>query len=131
MAVIILKSVDKSGFIRQMYMMGDIIMLIVKKDIILNFNNYLMKEIGTAQIIIFFIVFVIIFLIMREVNLWYFKINKKIELHEETNRLLKQLVDEKVKKNSITIPNNLSSDEETNVNDPEVLRKIISNLDNK
>ena len=68
---------------------------------------------------------------MREVNLWYFKINKKIELHEETNRLLKQLVDEKVKRNNITIPNNISSEEETNVNDPEVLRKIISNLDNK
>ena len=131
MAVIILKSVDKSGFIRQMYMMGEIIMLIVKKDIVFNFNNYLMKEIGTSQIIIFFIVFVIIFLIMREVNLWYFKINKKIELHEETNRLLKLLVDEKGKKNNITIPNNISSDEETNVNDPEVLRKIISNLDNK
>ena len=90
-----------------------------------------MKEIGTTQIIIFFIIFVIIFLIMREVNLWYFKINKKIELHEETNRLLKQLVDEKVKRNNITIPNNISSEEETNVNDPEVLRKIISNLDNK
>lgn len=125
------KSVDKSGFIRQMYMMGEIMMLIVKKDIVFNFNNYLMKEIGTSQIIIFFIVFVIIFLIMREVNLWYFKINKKIELHEETNRLLKLLVDEKGKKNNITIPNNISSDEETNVNDPEVLRKIISNLDNK
>lgn len=90
-----------------------------------------MKEIGTLQIIIFFIVFVIIFLIMREVNLWYFKINKKIELHEETNRLLKLLVYEKVKKNNISIPNNISSDEETNVNNPEVLRKIISNLDNK
>ena len=90
-----------------------------------------MKEIGTTQIIIFFIIFIIIFLIMREVNLWYFKINKKIELHEETNRLLKQLVDEKVKRNNITIPNNISSEEETNVNDPEVLRKIISNLDNK
>ncbi len=90
-----------------------------------------MKEIGTTQIIIFFIIFVITFLIMREVNLWYFKINKKIELHEETNRLLKQLVDEKVKRNNITIPNNISSEEETNVNDPEVLRKIISNLDNK
>ncbi len=90
-----------------------------------------MKEIGTTQIIIFFIIFIIIFLIMREVNLWYFKINKKIELHEETNRLLKQLVDEKVKRNNITIPNNISSEEETNVNDLEVLRKIISNLDNK
>ena len=90
-----------------------------------------MKEIGTTQIIIFFIIFVITFLIFREVNLWYFKINKKIELHEETNRLLKQLVDEKVKRNNITIPNNISSEEETNVNDPEVLRKIISNLDNK
>lgn len=90
-----------------------------------------MKEIGITQIIIFFIIFVIIFLIMREVNLWYFKINRKIELHEETNRLLKQLVDEKVKKNNTIIPNNISSEEETNVNDPEVLKKIINNLDNK
>ena len=90
-----------------------------------------MKDIGITQIIIFFIIFVIIFLIMREVNLWYFKINKKIELQEETNRLLKQLVEEKTKKNNTQIPNNISSEEETNVNDPEVLRKIISNLDNK
>jgi hypothetical protein len=103
----------------------------VKKDEIFNFNNYQMKEIGITQIIIFFIIFVIIFLIMREVNLWYFKINRKIELHEETNRLLKQLVDEKVKKNNTIIPNNISSEEETNVNDPEVLKKIINNLDNK
>ncbi|TRX25543.1 hypothetical protein FNW25_08910 [Flavobacterium franklandianum] len=68
---------------------------------------------------------------MREVNLWYFKINKKIELQEETNRLLKQLVEEKTKKNNTQIPNNISSEEEMNVNDPEVLRKIINNLDNK
>jgi hypothetical protein len=90
-----------------------------------------MKDIGITQIIIFFIIFVIIFLIMREVNLWYFKINKKIELQEETNRLLKQLVEEKTKKNNTQIPNNISSEEEMNVNDPEVLRKIINNLDNK
>ena len=31
--------------------LGDIIVLIVKKDEIFNFNNYQMKEIGTTQII--------------------------------------------------------------------------------
>lgn len=90
-----------------------------------------MKDIGITQLIIFLIVFIVIFLIMREVNLWYFKINKKIELQEETNRLLKLLVNEKTKITESTIKNNFSAEEETNVNDPEVLRKIINNLDNK
>ena len=48
-------------------------------------------------VLIYFIVFmglsIILFLIFRELNCWYWKINRSIELQEETNRLLKIIVD--------------------------------------
>jgi cell division protein FtsL len=87
-----------------------------------------MNDIGLIQVVLFFVVLFIVFLIMRKVNLWYFKINYKIELQEETNRLLKQLVDERQKPQSpISLTNNLSEDN-TNVNDPEVLNTILERL---
>jgi ABC-type uncharacterized transport system permease subunit len=33
---------------------------------------------------------VILFLIMRNIAFWYLKINERIELHEETNKLLEK-----------------------------------------
>lgn len=45
-------------------------------------------------IIIFILfVFVIIFLLLREVNCWYWKINERISLMMEQNNLLRKLVD--------------------------------------
>ena len=35
---------------------------------------------------------VILFLIMRNVALWYLKINERIELQEETNKLLEKIL---------------------------------------
>ncbi len=87
-----------------------------------------MNDIGLIQVVLFFVVLFIVFLIMREVNLWYFKINYKIELQEETNRLLKQIVEDGKKPQSpISLTNNLS-DDNTNVNDPEVLNTILERL---
>jgi hypothetical protein len=36
--------------------------------------------------------FVIVFLILREVNCWYWKINKRIELQEMNNKLLREIL---------------------------------------
>lgn len=70
------------------------------------------------------------FFILRDVMLWYYKINKRIELQEETNRLLKILVEEKEpvsKKQKITI--NPELEKQTDVNNPNVLKDIINNLE--
>ena len=34
---------------------------------------------------------ILLFFALREVFMWYFKINERIKLHKETNELLKQL----------------------------------------
>ncbi|GAA4460876.1 hypothetical protein GCM10023093_04470 [Nemorincola caseinilytica] len=39
-------------------------------------------------IVIFFLVLVVIFLVCREINNWYWKINERITLQKETNALL-------------------------------------------
>ncbi len=46
----------------------------------------------TASIIFLIIVVLIIFLLLREVNCWYWKINKRISLLEEQNQLLKMFI---------------------------------------
>jgi hypothetical protein len=44
-------------------------------------------------ILIALIVFIVIFLILRELVMWYWKINERIELQKETNELLKKLIE--------------------------------------
>lgn len=81
-------------------------------------------------ILIAFGVSILGFFILRDVMLWYYKINKRIELQEETNRLLKILVEEKEpisKKQKITI--NPELEKQTDVNNPNVLKDIINNLE--
>jgi hypothetical protein len=81
-------------------------------------------------ILIAFGVSILSFFILRDVMLWYYKINKRIELQEETNRLLRILVEEKEpvsKKQKITI--NPELEKQTDVNNPNVLKDIINNLE--
>lgn len=81
-------------------------------------------------ILIAFGVSILGFFILRDVMLWYYKINKRIELQEETNRLLKILVEEKEpasKKQKIII--NPELEKQTDVNNPNVLKDIIDNLE--
>jgi hypothetical protein len=49
-----------------------------------------MEYLGTIIIVI--IVLVLVFLLLREVNCWYWKINKRIELMEDQNNLLRSLL---------------------------------------
>ena len=51
-----------------------------------------MGDTGFLQIIIgLIVVLFIIFLIIRELNCWYWKINKRIELTKQTNFLLEKI----------------------------------------
>lgn len=79
--------------------------------------------------LILFIIVISIFLLLRSVNLWYWKINKSIELHEETNMLLTKIKDLLTPQN--TSKSNLSTTEQTSVNNPEVLNSIIDKLNSK
>lgn len=38
---------------------------------------------------------IVLFFALRELFMWYYKINERIELHKETNKLLKELLDKK------------------------------------
>ena len=68
----------------------------------------------------------VIFLLLREVNLWYWKINRRIELQEETNRLLKQMLENQNDKFEVKKSQNINPNlEESSVNNPEVLEALI------
>ncbi len=45
-----------------------------------------------APVIIGIVVFIGLFLLLREVVMWYYKINERIALMKEQNSLLKQLL---------------------------------------
>ena len=74
------------------------------------------------------VILLVIFLLIREIICWYYKINRSIELQEESIRLLKKLVDLNTPKTPEVSNIKLSSNE-GNVNDPEVMNKIIGDLE--
>ena len=49
---------------------------------------------GLVTFLVFIAVAFLFFLVMREVMTWYFKINLLLREQQETNRLLRQLVDQ-------------------------------------
>ncbi len=51
-----------------------------------------MSDLLVVEWLAIVVIFVVVFWALREVNCWYWKINKRIELQEETNVLLKQIV---------------------------------------
>ena len=91
-----------------------------------------MGKFGITEFILILAIIIGIFFLARSINLWYFKINRRIELQEETNRLLKSLVNQNIsshenKNFSKTAFNNSESD----VNNPETLNKLISEMNKK
>ncbi len=50
------------------------------------------NEMDTTQIVILVFVVVTVFMAGREIFNWYFKINERIKLQQETNELLKKLL---------------------------------------
>ncbi|WP_146171815.1 hypothetical protein [Flavobacterium magnum] len=91
-----------------------------------------MDNFSLAEIVIIVIIAIAAFVFLREVTTWYFKIEKRIELQNETNRLLNILVERSSPETTNqdyfeTNPNG----EETDVNNPGELQKIISDLNKK
>ena len=46
------------------------------------------------SIAVYILIFVVVFLLLREVNCWYWKINKRLQIEEENNDLLTKILDE-------------------------------------
>lgn len=90
-----------------------------------------METFDLASLILILIVAIVLFLLLRAVNLWYWKINRRIELQEETNALLRKLVEQEVKKEFKSSDPNFTSTEQTSLNDPKVLENLLKNLGEK
>lgn len=85
---------------------------------------------NVTGLIVTLIVTILLYLALREVNCWYWKINKNIELQEKTNELLQKLIDQNQRKE--VNPNKLiESTEQTSLNDPEVLKELMNKLNKK
>lgn len=63
---------------------------------------------GTIGIIVLgLFIFILIFLLLREVNMWYWKINKRISLMQEQNDLLSKLISQSDSQEKV-VSNNMS-----------------------
>lgn len=83
-----------------------------------------------VTIIIYLILFVIVLFITREIVSWFWKINENIRLQEETNRLLKRIV-EKLDSYDDNTSNKKTFDGVSDVNDPKILNDVIEILKKK
>lgn len=81
-------------------------------------------------IIIYLIVFIIVLFITREIVSWFWKINENIRLQEETNRLLKRIVD-KLDSFDDNTSDKKTFDGVSDVNDPKILNDVIEILKKK
>ena len=95
-----------------------------------------------TTLLIVLVVGVLIFLALREVNCWYWKINRQISLQEETNYLLEKLlkqtsrteadtVNQTTKKDKKIIDPSILSSEVTDLNDPKVMEAIKNKYGNQ
>ena len=86
-------------------------------------------EILNNQILLILGIAIILFFALREVYCWYWKINKRIELQEETNLLLQKLIDQN-QKPEINSYEQTEPIEITDVNDPKVMDALLNKLNN-
>ncbi len=89
-----------------------------------------MEDKSIHYLIFAFILTIILYFLLRELNCWYWKINRRIELQQETNALLKKILErqpkpEEPKKEVI------GSSGQTSVNDMYVLKNVIDKLNEK
>ena len=90
----------------------------------------LLSSYNATTLVIIFGIAVVLFFALREVNCWYWKINRHIELQEETNNLLQKLVDQSNKKET-KAPETIGSTGITDLNDPNVMGQFMSKLGKK
>ncbi len=76
---------------------------------------------------------IVIFLVLREFNCWYWKINQRIQLMEEQNELLKEVLKNKEyqKENSENVVNKVSSKSVHKEIDLEKLKTLVEKEKNK
>lgn len=84
----------------------------------------------SITIIIYLIIFIIVLFVTREIVSWFWKINENIRLQEETNRLLKRIVD-KLDSYDDNKSNKKTFDGVSDVNDPKILNDVIEILNKK
>jgi hypothetical protein len=71
---------------------------------------------GYQKLIIFgLIALIVLYLMFREFNTWYWKINKRISLQEETNKLLKQILKTQIRESLTEVTNSHIEDKESTV----------------
>ena len=54
-----------------------------------------MEDLTIIHVIAGIAIFLTIFLLLRELVCWYFKINERMKIQKETNNLLKKILNEK------------------------------------
>jgi hypothetical protein len=84
-----------------------------------------MEKIGITEVLIAVAVLFATFLLMRELNLWYWRINRIIEGQEESNRLLTKIA--KILEPNIQAEIKEMKPEE-NLNDPDVFDKLLERV---
>ncbi len=75
-------------------------------------------------------ILIVVFLILREVICWYWKINRNIELQEEQNRLLKKLVQHFENTETSGKDTKNMHTQQTSVNDPKVMEEMLKKFSN-
>ena len=86
-----------------------------------------MGTIGT--LVIGIIVFVLLFLLLREVNMWYWKINERISLMQEQNDLLRKLISQSASPERVASDNMIEkpTEEPTTYKAPKIVLQNTSN----
>lgn len=89
-----------------------------------------MEFLSPTALIIILVVAILLFFALREVNCWYWKINRQIELQHEIIDLLKKLNDHKENK-EINPSEPVGPVEQTSLNDPEVMEQLLNQLNKR
>jgi hypothetical protein len=78
--------------------------------------------INSSTIVIVLIIAVVLFFVLRELNCWYWKINKRVDLLEKQNSLLEKILTQLTGKPSTEIP------PEIKIKPNDISNSFISNL---
>lgn len=89
-----------------------------------------MENYNINYLILFGLLAIVLYFVLRELNCWYWKINKRIELQEETNRLLKKIIENNTKE-VIIRKEDVSLTEQISVNNPKVMDDLIEKFKGK
>jgi len=95
-------------------------------DNTLTVNNTL-TVIGT--ILLYIVIVVVVFLIIRELVMWYWKINERITIQNETNTLIKKLIETIENRSELIDQNKIDQGKNIKANKLNDLFKLFNNFD--